>query len=569
MMKKLMFVMALLVIAASVNASTPITSNIGDASISEVHDVVWALDDIYVDSVAQGTSGHPYNLIGQIFVEPGSSLTIEAGVIVASYAPDQGSLAICRDADIFVNGTATAPVIMTSANDVATWAGSVVTTDVNGDVISIDTLGEPKTGEWREVCQEWGNLTIMGNALVSGSSYDGEAITINDEGTETTNTACATGLNKRAMEGLVAEYTGDGKVLYGGSDDNDDSGSINYLSLRYGGKVINLTNELNGLSLGGIGRGTDISHVEIMNNVDDGIEIWGGTVELDHISIWNIGDDSLDVDQGWRGSASYGLIVQGSSQDKKQGSGVGDNCIETDGAEDSDAQPMTIKVSNFTVVGNPAGGDGGTAWRDNARVQYDSCIWMDLGEKLVRPDGDDGDGQSGYGHNGTYTFAEHWTKTYTDWVAEKSTINGCTQDTALIYGAYMTQDTSLPLCNISNSLFYNNIDPAAYTEATARGVFNVAYNNETVTASPIQKVVRGDVVYRTDTYVWPCEYINPMPTAGVTAGAFNSTNWLAGWTAADAYGMTDVSMNTASADMNADGIVDLSDLTNLSSQWLQ
>ena len=82
------------------------------------------------------------------------------------------------------------------------------------------------------------------------------------------------------MEGLTAEFPGDPDVVYGGTDDDDDSGSISYLSLRYGGRVVGLTNELNGLSLGAIGRATDINNVEIMNNVDDGIEIWGGTVNI-------------------------------------------------------------------------------------------------------------------------------------------------------------------------------------------------------------------------------------------------------------------------------------------------
>ena len=68
--------------------------------------------------------------------------------------------------------------------------------------------------------------------------------------------------------------------------------------------MIGLANELNGLSLGGIGRETDIDHVEIMNNVDDGIEIWGGTVNLKYISIWNIGDDSFDIDEGWAAKPS-------------------------------------------------------------------------------------------------------------------------------------------------------------------------------------------------------------------------------------------------------------------------
>jgi hypothetical protein len=85
-----------------------------------------------------------------------------------------------------------------------------------------------------------------------------------------------------------------------------------------------------------------------MNNVDDGIEIWGGTVNLKYFSIWNIGDDSFDVDQGWRGKAQFGLIVQGYSLDANQGSGVGDNVFETDGAEDSDAQPVTTAPRSTT-----------------------------------------------------------------------------------------------------------------------------------------------------------------------------------------------------------------------------
>ena len=168
------------------------------------------------------------------------------------------------------------------------------------------------------------------------------------------------------MEGLQPP-AGSTIAQYGGGNDDDDSGTLDYVSIRYGGRVVGLNNELNGLSLGGIGRGTDIDFVEIMNNVDDGIEIWGGTVNLKHFSIWNIGDDSLDIDQGWRGKAQFGLIVQGYSLDANQGSGVGDNCIEMDGAEDSDYQPVTTaSLYNMTVIGQPVDGDGATAWRDNA-----------------------------------------------------------------------------------------------------------------------------------------------------------------------------------------------------------
>ena len=222
------------------------------------------------------TADNVYNLTTQIFVLPGASLTIEAGTTVASTptANGSGSLAVSKGAQIFVQGTADCPVIMTSTNDTATWTG-----------------GDRRSGTWREACNEWGNLTVMGAGFISEDATPG-------------NIPQSNASNVAQMEGLTPDFPGDTKVLYGGGDDTDDSGSIEYLSLRYGGRVVGLANELNGLSLGGIGSGTTINHVEIMNNVDDGIEIWGGKVNIDHFAIWNIGDDSLDIDQGYRGRIS-------------------------------------------------------------------------------------------------------------------------------------------------------------------------------------------------------------------------------------------------------------------------
>jgi hypothetical protein len=516
----------------------------------------------------------PYHLNGQIFVLPNSTLTIEAGTVVASYKAQQGSLAVCRGAQIYVNGTASEPVIMTSANDVATWAGSVVTKDANGDVTAITTMGNPKTGTWRAACNEWGNLTIMGDALISASHKGKDAArtaVVAFDGR--TNTKCPDGLNQRDMEGFNAALVGDSKIWYGGGNDEDNSGSISYLSLRYGGKVIGLTNELNGLSLGGIGRGTDISHVEIMNNVDDGIEIWGGTVQLDHVSIWNVGDDSLDIDQGWRGSAGYGLIVQGYSVDAAQGSGIGDNCFEHDGAEASDAQPVTTgTIYNFTTIGQPIKGDHGTAWRDNCRMQYDSCIWMELGEDLVKNDNVDGDGAEGYGYNGTLSWANTWANSYNTWTGlDAANVNRCGYDLNSIYADFICQDMDGNLAQITNSVFYNNLYASAYNESTSRGVHDPRMGNVIAANSPIQNLVRSQATL-TNGILLPVLFVNPLPAndaVAKNAGAFNGCNWLAGWTATDAYGMTDTSMNGASADLDCDGIVGLSDLSSFSAQWLK
>ena len=474
------------------------------------------------------TADNVYNLQNQIYVLPGATLTIEAGTLVQSTTGAGGSLAVTRGAKIYVNGTQDAPVIMTSTSD---------------DLQS-----------WHEGANEWGNLTLMGKGLISASHYGGEVVG--------DNTKLPTGLNEKQMEGLVAGFPGDPKVMYGGMDDNDDSGSISYLSIRYGGRVVGLANELNGLSLGGIGRETDIHHVEIMNNVDDGIEIWGGTVNLKYVNIWNVGDDSFDVDQGWRGRAQFGLIVQGYSLDASQGSGVGDNVFETDGAEDSDAQPVTTAlVYNFTAVGQPLQGDGGTTWRDNARVQYRNCIFMELGEKLVRFDGDDGDGASGYGFNGTLSWEDTWTTP----AGTHSTVNegewapGSFNDPSVMYTAQLDG----MLAEITDSVFFRNLHADAYTEAEARGVLDPSAMNVVAADDmmPIQELVRGPVVTKGGKDMLPVTFINPCaandavlsvysaPDDGILSmapfrGGFpHNHNWLAGWTAVDQYGMTDTSMN--------------------------
>jgi hypothetical protein len=518
-------------------------------------------EDIIVSTT--WTADNVYDLRDQIFVTPGATLIIEPGTLIQSEAGIGGSLAVSRGAQIFINGTKDNPVIMTSSNDNLT--------------------------QWREACNEWGNLTIMGQAYISASHYGGEPveISIDDDGVEggsvtnRTNTKVPDSMNMKQMEGLVADFVGDPKVLYGGGDDDDDSGSISYLSLRYGGRVIGLNNELNGLSLGAIGRETDIHHVEIMNNVDDGIEIWGGTVNLKYISIWNIGDDSFDVDEGWRGKAQFGLIVQGYSTDASQGSGVGDNCFETDGAEDSDAQPVTTaSIYNFTVVGQPVDGDGGTAWRDNARVQYRNCIFMELGEKLVRFDGDDGDGASGYGYNGTLSWEETWTTDYT----YTSPVNIGGASPAQLYQA----QTSGKLAEITGSIFYNNQHADAYTEADARGVRDEANNNVTAMRSPIQNLTRGTQVQRGGKVMLPVVSINPKAAndaifsvasapddgfftpAGYRGGFSPYENWLEGWSAASSFGMLDNTVTTMDApagDLDADGDVDYQDMLLFQTNW--
>ena len=490
--------------------------------------VVLVSSDIAVST--NWTKNNTYRLQQQIYVLPGATLTIEAGTVIASTAGLGGSLAICRGAQIYANGTQQEPIIFTSTNDTATWTG-----------------GNPKTGTWRNACNEWGNLTIMGAAFVSENIIVG-------------NSAFPNGSNYGEMEGLVAGGATDTRVRYGGGNDYDSSGSISYVSLRYGGKVISLNNELNGLSLGGIGRGTDIDHVEIMNNVDDGIEIWGGTVDLKYFSIWNVGDDSLDIDQGYRGKIQFGLIVQGycvtgpPAVGSVQGSGMSDNACETDGAENSDYQPVTTaSVYNLTVIGQPFGlnsGDHATAWRDNARVQYRNCIFMDIGDRVVSFDNLDGDGAQGYSFNGTLSWAATWTTAHNNYSAVNAPPSPA--------GFYLSQ-TSGNLAEIKDSVFYNNTSATAYTEANTVGVFAPANNNvQEPPLSPITTIAREPANFTIQTTsMRRVTFLDPRPansaltsvgaapndgffTPANYRGAFepNVPTWLCGWTASQAFGLT-------------------------------
>ncbi len=472
------------------------------------------------------TANNTYNLQNVIYVLPGATLTIEAGTILASTTNIGGSLAVCRGAQLFVNGTRANPVIMTSKADVATWVG-----------------GNPKTGTWREAANEWGNLTIMGNGYISENAVVG-------------NTPVPSASNVANMEGLVG---GPATDQYGGGNDDDDSGSITYLSLRYGGKIVALNTELNGLSLGGIGRGTDINHVDIMNNVDDGIEIWGGSVSLKYVNIWNIGDDSFDIDQGWRGKAQFILIVQGYSTNASQGSGVGDNCFETDGAEDSDWQPVTTgTIYNATVIGQPVDGDQATAWRDNARIQYRNCSFMDVGEEVVKLDNVDGDGAHGYGFNGTLSWANTWTTAYNAVPASPSDFTSGT------YAINYPVQSSGKLAEITDSVFFRNQFASAYTQANTVGVFAVGNNNVLTPGfaavdAPVKSITRGPAVVRGGKTMLPVISLDPRAAKDAIAsaasapndgfftpanyrGAFESSpscrTWLSDWTASEAFGFT-------------------------------
>lgn len=211
------------------------------------------------------------------------------------------------------------------------------------------------TGSREQEAGEWGGLVISGNAPVNGC----------DAGVE---------LCEVAFEAIPTE-------LYGGNDESDDSGVVKYTQIKYAGFEVRPNQELNGFTLNGVGSGTLIDYVQVHEGVDDGVEMFGGTVQMKHMVLSNIRDDSLDWGQGWRGKAQFVLI--------KQGENHGDRGIEADNNEDdNDATPRAKPMlSNLTALGSSVSTQGALLRRGTGANIYNS-VFQGFGDQCLRIDGE-------------------------------------------------------------------------------------------------------------------------------------------------------------------------------------
>jgi len=229
------------------------------------------------------TADKDYVLSGRVIVTDGATLTIDAGTVIkGESAPnDQASvLIIANDGKIQANGTATAPIIFTSVEDDV----------VSGEIVGTE-LDETDSGKW-------GGVIILGNAPISPES----------------------GTTAR-IEGIPPSVD---EAAYGGNEPEHSSGKFTFVSIRHAGVALQANKEINGLTLGGVGSGTTISNVEIVSNLDDGIEFFGGTVDVSHAAVLYQGDDGFDIDQAYSGTLSN-IIYIGSEFNNS------DNALEIDG----------------------------------------------------------------------------------------------------------------------------------------------------------------------------------------------------------------------------------------------
>ncbi|UZR95156.1 hypothetical protein [Chondrinema litorale] len=253
---------------------------------------------IISDNIEENTTWYAdtvYELAGRIAVLEGAVLTIQAGTIIKGQAgsgSNATALLIARGGTLNAEGSPTQPIIFTTVSDQI----------APGQIASPNMLPTDSG--------LWGGLIILGKAPIAA---DAESIQI---------------------EGIPPSDT---NGLYGGTDPDDSSGTIQYVSIRHGGANIGEGNEINGITLGGVGRGTTIDHIEVIGNQDDGIEFFGGTVDVNDVLIWNAGDDSFDYDQGISGTLDNFIGILGPDSD---------HALELDGPEGT--VPANISGS-FTI----------------------------------------------------------------------------------------------------------------------------------------------------------------------------------------------------------------------------
>jgi hypothetical protein len=240
-----------------------------------------------------------YVLKGFVFVTKGATLTIPAGTVVMGDRASKGTLVITRGSKIDAQGTATKPVVFTSSQ----------------------AVGARQAGDW-------GGIVLLGKAPINASGSEAK------------------------LEGGLVPTTGGVEkdyIWYGGSDAADNSGSIVYARIEFAGIALSPDNELNSLTMGGVGSGTKLSYIQVYRAGDDAFEWFGGTVNADHLVASYTWDDDFDTDFGYSGNVQFGVAQRFRSLADISGS----NSFESDNnADGTIATPQTKAVfSNMTIVG--------------------------------------------------------------------------------------------------------------------------------------------------------------------------------------------------------------------------
>ncbi|MGB0347388.1 MAG: T9SS C-terminal target domain-containing protein, partial [Balneolaceae bacterium] len=320
------YILTLLFFTFSATAFAQVV-NVSNADFAEDTDYFWTADKTYV-------------LDDLVFIKNGSKLYIEPGTLVqggTGTGNNATGLVITRGAQIFAEGTPSNPIVFTSVADIRDGSANS----------SLRGL--------------WGGLVVLGAASTNNATDGGVKL--------------VEGVDQIANPVSLAEY--------GGDNDEDNSGVIRYVSIRHTGIQVGDVdgNEIQGLTLGGVGSGTTIEYVESFASNDDGFEFFGGTVNTKYlVSAFNT-DDAFDWDEGFRGKGQFWFAIQNNEVTDGYG-----RAAEQDGATgDENTTPFAHPIlSNVTYLGagldaGANAGDGSQLllFRDNTGGEYYNSIFSD------------------------------------------------------------------------------------------------------------------------------------------------------------------------------------------------
>ncbi len=434
---------------------------------------VFAADVVVTSNItanATWTKSNVYILDTKIYVTSGATLTIEAGTVVKGRAKanpvDATALVIARGGKINAQGTASSPIIFTAESDLLT--GNLTQSDRG----------------------LWGGVVILGRARINTTSGQG-----NIEGIPTT------------------EPLG----TYGGTDDDDNSGILRYAQIKHSGAIVAANVELNGLSMGAVGRGTTIEYIDVYAGNDDGYEWFGGTVNTKYlISSFN-DDDNFDWDESFRGKGQFWFAIGASDK--------GNQAMEMDGGTTpEDGTPYAIpELYNLTLIGSGSSSSNtnsnGLIFRDNTGGKVYNTIIHDYRNYAVRIETESAQSQDSAKRLAAGDLA----------IANSifGTFGAGTGNTQLFLAPNATSGGAAPSTNytvehITGTAQSNRINTDPMLTGISRSR-NKALDPRPATGSP---ALSGAKTPPSDGFFAQTDYV----------GAFKTSNWAKGWSAISALG---------------------------------
>jgi hypothetical protein len=380
-----------------------------------------------------------------IFVKNNSVLTIQPGVVIRGQKNTTASLIITKGSQLIANGTPTAPIVFTT-----------------DQAVGLRGVGD------------WGGIILLGNAINNNSGGIGN------------------------IEGLPISAD----TEHGGTNDNDNSGSMQFVRIEYCGVVYQPNQEINGLTLGSVGRSTILDNIQVSYCNDDAFEWFAGTVNAKHLVSYRNVDDDFDTDNGFSGSVQFCLAVRDPQLADNPAVSTSEFFESDNNATGSAATPLTSGLfSNATCIGALRGAPTSsliaTGHRNRVRIRRNSALRIYnsiFTDQVTRGLFIDGSASETNALNGSLKFKNNILAGYAQRATESGTFGIIVSNTFVIANA---NDTLLSSSGILTTP-YNYLAPDYRPSAGSIALAGASYTDAILTSVTTT--------------------INPMPMLNVNSG---------------------------------------------------